>query len=75
MAGYRSKYYALKASMNGQNVAIEDALKIRKLNNLGLAFKTYLTVFNDRMRKDEKLEEGEIFFKAVEEEETRIVTE
>lgn len=62
--------------MNGQNIAIEDALKIRKLNNLGLAFKTYLTVFNDRMRKDEKLEEGEIFFKAIEEEEeTLIVTE
>ena len=75
MAEYRSKYYALKASIKEQNITIEDALKIRMLNNLGPAFKTYLTVVNDRMRKDEKLEEDEILFKAIEEEETRIVTE
>ena len=74
MAEYRSKYYALKASIKEQNITIEDVLKIRMLNNLGPAFKTYLTVINDQMRKDEKLEEDEILFKAIEEEETRIVT-
>lgn len=75
MAEYRSKYYALKASIKEQSITIEDALKIRMLNNLGPAFKTYLTVVNDRMRKDKKLEEDEALFKAIEEEETRIVTE
>lgn len=58
-----------------QSITIEDALKIRMLNNLGPAFKTYLTVVNDWMRKDKKLEENEALFKAIEEEETRIVTE
>ena len=72
MAEYRSKYYALKASIKEQSITIEDALKIRMLNNLGPAFKTYLTVVNDRMRKDEKLEEDDVLFKAIEEEETRI---
>lgn len=47
MAEYRSKYYALKASIKAQSITIEDALKIRMLNNLGPAFKTYLTVIND----------------------------
>lgn len=72
MAEYRSKYYALKASILEQKITIEDALKIRMLNNLGPAFKTYLTVVNDRMRTDEKLEDDEILFKAIEEEETRM---
>ena len=75
MAEYRSKHYALKARIKEQNITIEDALKIRMLNNLGPAFKTYLTVVNDRMRKDEKLEEDEVLFKAIEEEETRIKAE
>ena len=75
MAEYRSKYYALKASIKEQSITIEDALKIRMLNNLGPAFKTYLTVVNDRMRKDEQLEEDEVLFKAIEEEETRIKAE
>lgn len=72
MAEYRSEYYALKASIKEQSITIEDALKIWMLNNLGPAFKTYLTVVNDWMRKDEKLEEDEVLFKAIEEEETRI---
>lgn len=57
MAEYRSKYYALKASIKEQIITIEDALKIRMLN--------------DRMRKDEKLEEYVVLFKAIEEDETR----
>ena len=72
MAEYRSKYYALKASIKEQSITIEDALKIRMLNNLGPAFKTYLTVVNDQIRKEKKLEAGDILFKAIEEEETRI---
>ncbi len=72
MAEYCSKYYALKASIKEQSITIEDALKIRMLNNLGPAFKTYLTVVNDRMRKDKKLEEDDVLFKVIEEEETRI---
>ena len=75
MAKYRSKYYALKASIKEQSITIEDALKIRMLNNLGPAFKTYLTVVNNRMRKAEKLEEDEVWFKAIEEEETCIKAE
>ena len=75
MAEYRSKYYALKASITEQEITIEDALKIRMLNNLGPAFKTYLTVVNDRMRTDEKLEDNETLFKAIEEEETRMKAE
>ena len=73
MAEYRSKYYALKASIKEQSITIEDALKIRMLNNLSSAFKTYLTVVNDWIRKDKKLEEDETLFKAIEEEKTRIV--
>ncbi len=42
------------------------------LNNLGPVFKTYLTVINDRMRKDEKLKEDSVLFEAIEEEKTRI---
>lgn len=75
MAEYRSKYYALKASISEQKITIEDALKIRMLNNLGPSFKTYLTVVNNRMRTDEKLEDDEVLFKAIEEEETRMKAE
>ncbi len=42
------------------------------LNNLGPVFKTYLTVVNDRIRRDKKLEEDGVIFRAIEEEETRI---
>ena len=72
MAKYCSKYYALKASTKKQNITIDDAFKFRMLNNLGFAFKTYLTVVNNQMQKDEKLEEDKVLFKAIEEEETRI---
>lgn len=75
MAEYRSQYYALKSSISEQKITIEDALKIRMLNNLGLAFKTYLTVVNDRMRTDKKLEDDEVLFKAIEEEKTRMKVE
>ncbi len=72
IAEYRSKYYTHNASIKEQSISIEDALKIRLLNNLWPAFKTYLTVVNDRMRKDEKLKEDDVLFKAIEEEKTRI---
>lgn len=72
MAEYRSQYYALKSSISEQKITIEDALKIRMLNNLGPAFKTYLTVVNDQMRTDEKLEDDEVLFKAIEDEKTRM---
>lgn len=38
-------------------------------------FKNYLTVVNDRIQKDEKLEDDEILFKAIEEEETQMKAE
>ncbi len=63
MAEYRSKYYALKASIKEQSITIEGALKTRMLNNLASAFKTYLTIVNDRMQKDEKLEEDDVFLR------------
>ena len=75
MAEYRSKYYALKASVVEQKITIQDALKIRMLNNLGPSFKTYLTVVNDRMRAKEMLDDDETLFKAIEEEETRMKAE
>lgn len=75
MAEYRSKYYALKASIIEQKITIKDALKIRMLNNLGPSFKTYLTVVNDRMRTKETLDDDETLFKAIEEEETRMKAE
>ena len=72
MAEYRSKYYTFKASIKEQNITIEDALKIRMLNNLGPTFKTYLTIVNNQMQKDEKLKEDEVLFKAIKEKKTRI---
>ncbi len=72
MAGYRSKYYSLKASIKRQSITIKNVLKIRMLNNLGSAFKTYLTVVIDLMRKDKKLRKDNVLFKAIKEEETRI---
>ncbi len=42
------------------------------LNNLGPTFKTHLTFVKDEIRKDKKLEEDDVLFKAIEEEETRI---
>ena len=74
MAEYRSKYYALKASIKEQNITIEDAIKIRMLNNLSPTFKTYLTIVNNCRQKVEQFEEDEILFKAIEEEETYIKT-
>ena len=72
IAEYRSEYYSHRASIKEQSITIEDAFKIRMLNNFGPAFKTYLTVNNDCIRKDKKLEEDNVLFKAIEEEETPI---
>lgn len=49
MTEYRSKYYALKASIKEQNITIKATLKIWMLNNLGSAFKTYFTIVNNQM--------------------------
>ena len=57
MAEYCSKYYALKTSIQEQNITIKDALKIWILNNLGPAFKIYLIIVINWMQKDKKLEE------------------
>lgn len=70
IAKYCSKYYILKASIKKQNIIIEDALQIWILNNLGLVFKIYLTIVNNQMQKNKKLEEDEVLFKAIEEEKT-----
>ena len=75
MAEYRSKYYAFKASINKLIITIKDALKISMLNNLWPVFKTDLTVINDRIRKNKKLKEDDVLFKAFEEKETRIKAE
>ncbi len=72
IAEYRWKYYTVKASIKKQSITIEDALKIRILNNFRPAFKKYLTVVNDQMRKEEKLEDDDVLFKAIDEEETHI---
>lgn len=75
MTEYLSKYYILKTSFKKQSITIEDAFKIWILNNLGLAFKIYLTVVNDRMRKYKKLEEDKVLFKAIGEKESWILAE
>lgn len=75
MAEYCWKFYALKASIKNQSITIKDVFKIQMLNNLGLAFKTYLTVVNNQMQKAERLEEDKVLFKAIEEKETCIKAE
>ena len=45
------------------------------LNNFDPSFKTYLTVVNDQMQTNKKLEDDEILFKAIKEEETRMKAE
>ena len=75
MAEYRSRYYSVKQYITEQNILIEDSLKIRMLNNLGQAFKTYLTIVNTGMRKNRKLDDDEKLFKAIAEKKTRIVAE
>ncbi len=72
MAEYRSKYHALKASIKEQSITLENALKIQMLNNFGQTFKTYLTIVNDPVRKEEMLGEDDDLLKAIEKEETRI---
>lgn len=72
IAEYHSKYYAVKASIQEQNITIEDILKIRMLNNLGPAFKTFFTIVNNWIQKDKKLEKDKVLFKTIEEEETYI---
>lgn len=63
-------WHSIKASIKEQNIFFKDVLKIRMFNNLGPEFKTYLTVVNDRMQKDKKLEKDKVLFKAIEEKET-----
>ena len=75
MAEYRSKYYIFKASIKEQNITIKNAFKIRRINNLGPVFNIYLIVVNDWMLKNKQLEEDEVLFKAIEEEETYIKAE
>ncbi len=70
IAEYWSKYYALKAKITEQNIKIKDSLKIRMLTNLGPAFKTYLTIFNDRIGKDANQDDNKTIFKAVQKEKT-----
>ena len=75
MVEYPSKYYTLKVSIKDQTITINNSLKIQMLNNLWPPFKTYLIVVNDQIRKDEKLDEDNVLFKAIEEEETNIKTD
>lgn len=70
IAEYRSKYYILKANVIKQSIIITDALKIQILNNLEFVFKTYLTVGNNWMQKEKKLEEYKTLFKVIKKEET-----
>ncbi len=72
MVEYRSKYHTLKASIKEQSITVEDALNIQMLNNLGQTFKTYLTIVNDQVRKEEMLGENDDLLKVIEEEGTRI---
>lgn len=59
MALYRSKYYALKADIEEQNITIENALKIKIFHNLGPALKTDLIVVKNLMQKDEQFVKDE----------------
>ncbi len=70
MIKYRSKNYAFKANFTEQNNRIEDALKVQMLNNLRPRFKTYLTIVQNRIHKDIKLDDNKTIFEAVNEEQT-----
>lgn len=50
-------------------------LKIWILNNLELVFKNYLTIVNNWIQKDEKLENDKVLFKAIKKAETWIKAE
>lgn len=67
MAKYCSKYYTLKANIKEQSIIIKNVFKIQIFNNFSFAFKTYFTIVNNRMQKNEKLEEDKVLFKAIEE--------
>lgn len=47
IAEYCSKYYIIRATIQEKNISIKDELKIRMLNNLGPAFKTYFIIVNN----------------------------
>lgn len=68
MAKYCSKYYTFKASIKKQNITIKDALKIWMLSSFSPAFKIYLTIVNNWIQKDKKLEKDKVLFKAIEKE-------
>lgn len=68
-----SKYYAVKANIEEQSIIIEDVFKIRMLHNLGFIFKTYLTIINNQIHKNEQLKEDKVLLRAIEEEKTRIM--
>lgn len=59
---------------NLYQITIENALRIWILNNLGLVFQTYQTVIKNKIRTVKKLEENQVFFKAIEKEKTQIKT-
>lgn len=69
------KHYGLKPSIQEPKITIENALKIRMLKNISLAFKTYLIIINDQMQKDKKWEENKVLFKTIKEEKTYIKAE
>ncbi len=57
---------------NLYQITIEKALRIWILNNLGPVFQTYQTIIKNKVRTVKKLEENQVFFKAIEEEKTQI---
>ena len=71
---YRFKYYQLKKQIKNHEIIIENQLKIKILNNLSLAYKSYMTILHDKMRNvtDDKPLIEEAIFKALEEKETKM---
>lgn len=70
---YRSRYYQFKASITEQNITTDDTLKIQMLKNLSQALKTYMIILKDKIRKNEKQDDDEKFFKAIKKEKIRMI--
>ena len=71
---YRFKYYQLKKQIKNHEIIIENQLKIKMLNNLSLAYKSYMTILHDKMRNvtDDKSLIEEAIFKTLEEKEIKM---
>lgn len=68
---YGDKFRTALKEVQDLSITMEESVTIKALNNLGSGFDTYLTIVNDKARKEDKLPDLDDLVKAVEEEESR----